>query len=470
MQCGLLMRICANFHFLLLNIQKILREENKGLCGLRPKKRSFRILNSPFLDCRLAAAKDLSSYGREDLVDLPPESTKPPQFTETIPQPPVRKESLTLSENSTPEHRQPNSTMDYRKPSSTGNFTVSQLDHLSPGSSTSSSNKMDKRAQDMLDDLLSELEIFTDTSSREGTPDRDNTIKRSPKSAAKLPTTDTGFHDFNNSLSPPTITPSNSSQSTGTTVSSINESSSNFSGSDSVSTISKVQVGVGDLKTTISPVPLSNRSGGSSGISTPARKGSDAEKGLTAWFSAGNSPVPPPRSTSKSPLISPLSKTGGFFTLPNNYGRSTVSEPGDLQSDYVFSREQRSPSIKDQRLTPLQQDRIASYYTSKLRKGSDPGTAVSPIDEIASDILAFEASKSSYTRPDSGFASMKNDKRIPPVLPPRPGKEDPSVAPPLPPRNRQEILEERHQELLRKQRQLQVRGIILCCTRKLKLN
>lgn len=386
---------------------------------------------------------------REFLVDLPPEAMNSIKTPDVIPQPPIRRESLASSGNSTPVHN--------NSDSKRMNSSEVHKDYVSLETNASNRKKMDKKAQDMLDDLLSELEVFTDVSSREATPERGNTIKRSPKSTAKLPSADTGFLDINSSLSPPSITPSNSSQSTGTTMSSITETSSNFSGSDSGTTISKVQVGVGDLKTTISPVPMSTRSGGSSGISTPARKASDADRNLAAWLSNVNLPAPPPRSTSKSPLISPLSKTGAFFTLPNNYGRSTVSEPGDF--DYMnFGREIRSPSIKDQRLTPQQQDKIASYYTSKLRKGSDPGgnMAKSPIDDIASDILAFEASKGNY----SGFGSGRNENRLPPALPPKPGKEDPSVAPPLPPRNRQEVLEERHQELLRKQRQLQVSACV----------
>lgn len=127
-------------------------------------------------------------------------------------------------------------------------------------------------------------------------------------------------------------------------------------------------------------------------------------------------------------------------------------------------RELRSP-LKDQRLTPSQQDKIGQYYTSKLRKGSDPGTGGSPIDDLARDILAYDASNKgspySPSRVDSAYLS-RLDKREPPVLPPKPGTEDPSVPPPLPPRTRQEALEERHQELLRKQKQLQVKRSIIC--------
>ena len=237
-----------------------------------------------------------------------------------------------------------------------------------------------------------------------------------------------------------------------------------------------VQVGVGDQRTTISPVPASTRSGfnsSCSGKSTPVRKLSTDSRSLVDWLSDSNAPPPPPRtasSKSQSPIVSPLSKTGGFFnTVPHPYGR-TVSEPGDFAggsySEYANVRELRSP-LKDQRLTPGQQDKIVSYYTSKLRKNSDPGNnggmtmGRSPIDDLASDILAHEARKnhgnfSGESRVDSAFLS-RMEQREPPARPPKPGaEEDPGVPPPLPPRNRQEILEERHQELLKKQKQLQV--------------
>ena len=65
---------------------------------------------------------------------------------------------------------------------------------------------------------------------------------------------------------------------------------------------------------------------------------------------------------------------------------------GGAYTEYANLRELRSP-LKDQRLTPTQQDKIGQYYTSKLRKGSDPGTTGSPIDDLARDIAAVLLSK-----------------------------------------------------------------------------
>ncbi|OQV19049.1 putative Coiled-coil domain-containing protein [Hypsibius exemplaris] len=410
----------------------------------------------------------VTDFSREVSVDGPPtNTTTTTESPSAVPQPPARRESLTTTPPET-----------VTKTATTG---------------TPEQKRLDRKAQDMLDDLLSELEVFTDVSSRDTTPDRDagsSTIKRSPKNHAKTRTSRLLQQEASSpiltasaSLSPPSITPSNSSQSTNTTMSSMTDNSSismtdnssiSFAstgggGSDSgTTTISRVQVGVGEVKTTVSPVPASTRSGytsGGSGKSTPARRTSETattSRTLTDWLTDVQAPPPPPRSASnkgQSPILSPLSKTGGFFSMPS-YGR-TVSEPGDFEggsSDYANVREPRSP-LKDQRLTPIQQDKIGSYYISKLRKGSDPGTGTmgrSPIDDLARDILAHEARDTFFTsRVDAAFLA-RMEKRDPPALPPKPRTEEAQEQPPpLPPRNRQEILEERHQELLRKQRQLQ---------------
>ena len=127
-------------------------------------------------------------------------STQDPSSTfQDGPAPPARKESLTLAS------------------STSGVTPLPGIKHT----------ERDRKAHDMLDDLLSELEVFTDVSSRDTTPDRDgSTIKRSPKREGRDRRDVRDRHEVNRSdmfvdaatgtsLSPPSITPSNSSQSTG---------------------------------------------------------------------------------------------------------------------------------------------------------------------------------------------------------------------------------------------------------------
>lgn len=160
--------------------------------------------------CRLASVQDyvLAKELPEVSVDSFPlkgstSIQEPSNNTQDAPPTPARKESLTLTSS------------------------TSGVAPLPPRKR----QERDRKAHDMLDDLLSELEVFTDVSSRDTTPDRDgSTIKRSPRREGRNRDRRDGNdrHEVNRSemfvdagtatsLSPPSITPSNSSQSTQST-------------------------------------------------------------------------------------------------------------------------------------------------------------------------------------------------------------------------------------------------------------
>lgn len=175
-------------------------------------------------------------------------------------------------------------------------------------------------------------------------------------------------------------------------------------------------------------------------------------------------PPPPPRTTSRSPLTSPTTDSQDsvpgsprdvvFSQLRSNSApagetdnvkrmttpRSVSKDEGTAQKEKDDEELLRTSAISDD---ALRREQLSSNSSSSESVNSQEGLQVSQGGSGLSPVGKLERKSSggsSHSTPPDGGTPTKNSKKL---------------GPPTPPRSRQEILEQRHQELLRKQKHLQ---------------
>lgn len=177
-------------------------------------------------------------------------------------------------------------------------------------------------------------------------------------------------------------------------------------------------------------------------------------------------PPPPPRTTSRSPLTSPTSDSQEsvpgsprdvvFSQLRSNSApagesdicikrmtttpRSVSKDEGTAQKEKEDEELLRTSAISDD---ALRREQLSSNSSSSESVNSQEGLQVSQGGSGLSPVGKLERKSSggsSHSTPPDGGTPTKNSKKL---------------GPPTPPRSRQEVLEQRHQELLRKQKHLQ---------------
>lgn len=176
-------------------------------------------------------------------------------------------------------------------------------------------------------------------------------------------------------------------------------------------------------------------------------------------------PPPPPRTTSRSPLTSPTADSQEgvpgsprdvvFSQLRSNSApagesdsntrrmttpRSVSKDEGTAQKEKEDEELLRTSAISDD---ALRREQLSSNSSSSESVNSQEGLQVSQGGSGLSPVGKLERKSSggsSHSTPPDGGTPNKNSKKL---------------GPPTPPRSRQEVLEQRHQELLRKQKLLQ---------------
>ncbi|XP_054713991.1 LOW QUALITY PROTEIN: coiled-coil domain-containing protein AGAP005037-like [Uloborus diversus] len=176
-------------------------------------------------------------------------------------------------------------------------------------------------------------------------------------------------------------------------------------------------------------------------------------------------PPPPPRTTSRSPMTSPTTDNQDsvpgsprdvvFSQLRSNSApagetdnsikrmaapRSVSKDEGTAQKEKEDEELLRTSAISDE---ALRRDQLSSNSSSSESVNSQEGLQVSQTGSGLSPVGKLErksSSGSSHGTPPEGGTPNKDSKKL---------------GPPTPPRSRTEVLEQRHQELLRKQKHLQ---------------
>lgn len=176
-------------------------------------------------------------------------------------------------------------------------------------------------------------------------------------------------------------------------------------------------------------------------------------------------PPPPPRTTSRSPLTSPTADSQEnvpgsprdvvFSQLRSNSApagdsessvkrmitpRSVSKDEGTTQKEKEDEELLRTSAISDD---ALRREQLSSNSSSSESVNSQEGLQVSQGGSGLSPVGKLErksSGSSSHSTPPDGGTPNKGSKKL---------------GPPTPPRSRQEVLEQRHQELLRKQKHLQ---------------
>ncbi|GAB6033402.1 hypothetical protein CHUAL_013163 [Chamberlinius hualienensis] len=180
-------------------------------------------------------------------------------------------------------------------------------------------------------------------------------------------------------------------------------------------------------------------------------------------------PPPPPRTSSKSPLVSPTSPmspsvvlaAGGRYPPPiahRSYSLQVTPTSVPPEVPARPSSENRKSLLEaaagGRRAASLNGDLLSDRDGSVLRTLAISDENLIPVDQLSSNSSSSESVNSQEGL--SQKLANKSNSLDGEVMMSGATVVKPATAPPTPPtRNRQEILEQRHQELLRRQRQLQ---------------